>query len=202
MVSRRSFVKLAWAGFGALGIGSAALVGVELQDDTATETTGNTDTNTDPATAEPDPEPEWDVSEAEKAVHRHTNQKRTVTGHEPLAWRDDVAAAAREYAQKIADAGQVTHTLDGTDPAQRYQRHGITAYNGENAYRTWWDTEMSTDSGIERITTMDEFGESVVQGWFASPGHRDNTLRDNSVAEGIGIERKRRSVYVVQVFTR
>lgn len=199
MVSRRSFVKLAWAGFGALGIGSAALVGVELQDDTATETTGNTDTNTDPATAEPDPEPEWDVSEAEKAVHRHTNQKRTVTGHEPLAWRDDVAAAAREYAQALADAGQLTHTLDGTNPTQRYQRAGIADFNGENIHQTWWRQKLTTDAG--RLTSPDQFGDAVAQQWFESASHRKNIMRPGNSAEGIGVARSGSEVYAVQVFT-
>ncbi len=189
MVSRRSVLY----SLGGIGLGGSVYAGLQSSNDTPAET------DAEPA---PEPEPEWNRKAAEKAAHRHTNQKRTATGHEPLTWRDDVADAARAYAQKIADAGQVTHTLNGIEPAQRYQRHGITAYNGENAHRIWWDTEVSRGSGTEKITTADGFGSLVVQDWFDSSGHRDNMLRDNSVAEGIGVERKRRTVYVVQVFTR
>jgi uncharacterized protein YkwD len=200
MVSRRSLLY----SLGGIGLAGSVYAGLQSPD-YSTNVDSETDTETDAASetdAETASEPEWKPKAAEKAVHRHTNQKRTATGHEPLAWRDDVADAARAYAQKIADAGQLTHTLNGIEPAQRYQRHGIEAYNGENAHRIWWDTEMSMDSGTEKITTAGGFGSLVVQDWFDSSGHRDNILRDNSVAEGIGVERKRRTVYVVQVFTR
>jgi len=202
MVTRRSVLY----SLGGIGLGGSVYAGLQSPDYSTVDDT-ETDAETDAASeseTEPksEPEPAWNRKAAEKAVHRQTNQKRTATGHEPLAWRDDVADAAREYAQKIADAGQLTHTLNGIEPGQRYQSHGITAYNGENVHRIWWDTEMSTDSGIEKITTAAAFGSFVVQDWLDSSGHRDNMLRDNSVAEGIGVERKRRTVYVVQVFTR
>jgi len=202
MVSRRSVLY----SLGGIGLAGSVYAGLQSPDYSTVDDT-ETDAETDAASeseTEPksEPEPAWNRKAAEKAVHRQTNQKRAATGREPLSWRDDVADAAREYAQKIADAGQLTHTLNGIEPGQRYQSHGITAYNGENAHQTWWDRTVETESGTKRITTTDGLAEVVAQAWFTSPEHRDNMLRDNSVAEGVGIGQKRNAVYVVQAFTR
>lgn len=176
-----------------LGLGSVLLAGLTMP---------NPEVQTPKSETAPASESEWNRSTAEKATHRHINSMRQASGESVLMWRDDVATAAREYARKIADAGQLTHTLNGSDPIQRYQRVGITGFNGENINQTLWDRSFQTKSGVKKITTIDELSLWMVQQWFESPSHRRNVMRPDNNAQGIGVARSGSEVYAVQVFTR
>jgi uncharacterized protein YkwD len=175
-----------------LGLGSVLLAGLTMP---------NPKVQT-PQSQTPASDSEWNRSTAEKAIHRHINSMRQAREESALMWREPVADAAREYARKIADAGQLTHTLNGSDPIQRYQRVGIAGFNGENINQTLWDRRFQTKSGVKKITTVDELSLWMVQQWFESPSHRRNVMRPDNNAQGIGVARSGSEVYAVQVFTR
>jgi len=191
-MKRRRLLRysVGWAALSSVSVGSLLFAAGEMQNPEVQTPQSETASASDSA---------WDRSAAEKATHRNINSMRQAMGESALMWRDDVAAAAREYAQALADAGQLTHTLDGTDPTQRYQRAGIADFNGENIHQTWWRQKLTTDAG--RLTSPDQFGDAVAQQWFESASHRKNIMRSGNSAEGIGVARSGSEVYVVQVFT-
>jgi uncharacterized protein YkwD len=184
MVSRR----------GVLGHGLTALTASGL---TVLFVAGDGDDEADTDTDEqqqPDPEPEpdpWQPQTAAKQAHEIVNEERASAGRGELAWRDDVAAAAREYATKLAAAEKLTHTLDGSEPRQRYS----TRFNGENI-----NAMTPSANNIYNPTAL---AESTVAQWVNSDGHRENIMRFTSAAEGIGFAKSSTdNAYAVQVFLR
>jgi uncharacterized protein YkwD len=142
-----------------------------------------------------DSTPNWQPETAAKQAHEIVNEERTSAGRGELAWRDDVAAAAREYAAKLAEAEKLTHTLDGSQPGVRYSAAGIGRYSGENANALLGD-------GYQ-IYAPAELADTIIESWMDSEGHRENLLTYTHRAEGIGIAKNSENdVYAVQVFTR
>jgi uncharacterized protein YkwD len=145
----------------------------------------------------------WEPATAAKETHSHVNDEREAAGRGELEWRSDVATAARAYAEKLAAADTLTHTLDGTEPESRYYADGISAYSGENINQMWWQERMTTPHEITYIDSPADLGQFAVSSWMDSDGHRENILRVTNGAEGIGIAKNETgAVYAVQVFTR
>jgi len=147
--------------------------------------------------------PEWEPEQAAREAHRHVNEARTAERRDDLQWRSDVATAAVEYATALAEAGTLTHSLDGTDAEARYYADGISAYAGENIHQTWWLESFRTTQEIDYIDSAADLGKSVTTSWMNSPGHRENILDVTHSAEGIGFAKNDAGeIYAVQVFTR
>ncbi|CAJ51128.1 CAP domain-containing protein [Haloquadratum walsbyi] len=222
MISRRSvlgFITTASAAslvtWFAVGEDPPVSVDVDVNDDALLDSNVSTDGNTksmdtpttDAGTDNSDGElfntPEWERKKAAREAHKHINNARERNGRGSLNWRDDVASAAHDYAQQIAGADILTHTLDGSDPEDRYYADGIAAYNGENIHQTWWLESFETTEEVDRIDSVADFGQSVTTSWMNSPGHRENILDVTHSAEGIGAAKNDSDkIYVVQVFTR
>lgn len=88
-----------------------------------------------------------------------TNRDRFASGLPPLAGNDRLTAAAMRYAQILAAAGHLDHSVDGSSPGGRIAAQGYA-----------WQREG------ENIAAGQTSEEQVEQEWMASPGHRQNIL--------------------------
>ena len=217
MVSRRSLLGFLTTGataslvtWFAVGEDPPVSVDVDVSDDvdvdvpapnvSASNTTPGSDGDGDDGILDT---PEWEPEQAAREAHRHVNEARTAERRDDLQWRSDVATAAAEYATALAEAGTLTHSLDGTDAEARYYADGISAYAGENIHQTWWLESFRTTQEIDYIDSAADLGKSVTTSWMNSPGHRENILDVTHSAEGIGFAKNDAGeIYAVQVFTR
>ena len=90
----------------------------------------------------------------------------------------------------------LSHTADGTTPAQRIASAG---------YRYCQVGENLASILDTRGFTADEYARRAVQGWENSPGHRHNMLLEHVTETGVGVVRSSPSVpkYIaVQLFAR
>jgi len=104
--------------------------------------------------------------------------------------------AAREFAEFMAKTDRLSHTADGREPAQRVRSHGYDyCMVAENiAYRF----DSRGFAGAEPLV------RGFVDGWKASPGHRQNLLDREAVETGAGVAHSAQSgrYYAVQLFGR
>ncbi len=113
----------------------------------------------------------------QQAVLDRTNFYRTQNGLQPLRFNDILNRVAQSYAEDLARAGTITHTLNGTTPAGRIAMEG---YNW-----SWAGENLACGYGT---------GTAVVDAWFNEPpdaegrrGHRENILNPNYTEMGVGV---------------
>jgi|APHM01.1.fsa_nt_gi Uncharacterized protein with SCP/PR1 domains len=203
MVSRRGVLGFVTTGvtaslltWMAVGEDPPVSVDVDIDEETAETVSDATEVNTSLAGAgDTNTNSNWRPKTAARAAHKIVNEERASAGRGELAWREDVAAAAREYAEKLATADKLTHTLDGSQPGVRYSAAGIGRYSGENANAMpGWGYDIHSATVLAQQTV----GE-----WMDSEGHRENILSFGNRTEGIGFAKNSdNTVYAVQVFTR
>ena len=106
-----------------------------------------------------------------RAVVAHVNEIRASQGLAPLKPHRQLFAAARAHARDQARAGRISHTgTDGSALPLRLRRAGYApAAAGENVASGW---RRPAD---------------VAQGWWESPGHRENLLRPSATEVGVGL---------------
>lgn len=148
----------------------------------------------------------------ERLVHREVNEERFRRGISNLSYSESLQQIA-EYHSADMLANQYTGHVgpDGETMADRYDRFNYlctvkvnstaSSTGGENVLRTYFGEPVSTDAGSVTYTTAGELAAGIVDGWMASPGHRDNLLADQWDREGIGVEiSSDGTVYVTQNF--
>ncbi len=137
-----------------------------------------------------------DLPAAEAAIVEMTNAFRAENKLAPVRPNPKLAAAARAYAKTLTGYAALSHTADGTTPADRILRAGYRYCQvGENL-ATLLDT---------RGFTADEYARRAVQGWEDSPGHRQNMLMPHVTETGVAVVRSSPTVpkYIaVQLFGR
>ena len=108
-----------------------------------------------------------------REVIEQVNALRALHGLPPLAPAPALVAAARAHAAEQAALGRISHDgADGSVLMERLERVGYAARAaGENVASGW-----SEASG-------------VTQGWWESPGHRENLLRPQTSEIGVGAAR-------------
>ena len=100
-----------------------------------------------------------------------TNQRRAEAGIAPLRVNSTLAAAAQRHAEDQASVDVMSHTgTDGSNPGTRIQRSGYPVCA--------WGENVAAGYGS---------ATSVMGGWMASPGHRENILNPTFVDVGIGL---------------
>ncbi|NEQ97332.1 MAG: CAP domain-containing protein [Cyanothece sp. SIO2G6] len=101
-----------------------------------------------------------------------TNQFRAENGLDPLSFNQDLAEAAQDHAEDMAQQDFFSHT--GEDGSSVLERVRETGYDpravGEN------------------IAAGQTTPEQVVQAWIGSPGHRANLLNETFTELGVGYE--------------
>jgi uncharacterized protein YkwD len=145
----------------------------------------------EPATPAPPATPPAEVPaelrETEMAITEGVNDQRREQGLNPLEHRDDLAAVARSYSERMLEEGFFGHVdPEGEDVSDRVLDAGISFLAvGENLYLG--------EGPIDHV-------EASVSGWMQSPGHRQNILREQFSQTGVGMAREGNQVRVTQVF--
>jgi hypothetical protein len=121
-----------------------------------------------------------DLPAAEAAIVAMTNAFRAEHKLAPVRQHPQLVAAARAYARKLAGYAALSHTADGTTPADRIAGAGYRYCQvGENL-------AMLLDT---RGFTAAEYARRAVAGWEDSPGHRANMLLPFVTETGVGVVR-------------
>lgn len=119
------------------------------------------------------------------------NRTRSAAGRGPLAWSQRLAAIARGHSYDMALRHYLAHqSLEGVTPAERIHGEGIGYRElGENIY-----LDENPDA---------ELPQRAIEGWMASPPHRDNLLSADFRESGIGVAHGADGkTYVTQDFIR
>jgi len=126
------------------------------------------------------------------------NEIASMTPRQPLAWNDNLAAAATWQSQDQANTGVQSHTgSDGSNSAQRITRNGYQnmTVEGENAYAY----SQSVDHAMEAF---------LIDWGVASNGHRNNLMQPNATDAtsyqevGIGIVNTNKPGFGPEVITQ
>lgn len=124
-----------------------------------------------PAKIEPKPAmADSDLSTSERAVLDLVNRERTKVGLAPYRGQAQLARAARNHSTNMARQGNMNHTLDGKDFAQRIRETGYQA-----------------GAGGENIAHGARTPGEVMSMWMNSPGHKANILSGQYQEIGVGI---------------
>lgn len=136
-----------------------------------------------------------DLNAVSRLIFEQTNRFRTAEGRSELRTNSQLAAAARDLADFMANTDKYGHDADGSQPAERAQKHGykycLIAENIAYFVRT-------------TSFTSDELAKDLVEGWKKSPPHRKNMLDPDALEVGNAVAHSAKSgkYYAVQVFGR
>lgn len=98
------------------------------------------------------------------------NAERGKAGLKPLVLSTEISAVAHAFACEIAARGDIDHTgTDGSKLSERLQRGGVLAL-----------------MVAENTAYLYPNPEAAMAAWMASPGHRENILRPEARAVGVG----------------
>ena len=105
-----------------------------------------------------------------KAIVGLINTARSRAGLAPVAWQDQVAAAAMAHSIDQATMNRMTHTgSDGSDAGVRLRRAGFV-------WHAWGENVAAGYTSVP----------AVFDGWMASPGHKAQILGDYAYV-GLGV---------------
>lgn len=134
-----------------------------------------------------------DTPQVERRVIESTNDFRRDERLQPVARSDRLEAAARSFAQYMAQTGKYGHDADGSSPSARARRHGYDyCLVSEN---------ISYQYSSGGFTTAD-LARQFYEGWKNSPGHRKNMLDADATDTAVAVARSERNgyYYAVQMF--
>ncbi|MBC7737612.1 MAG: CAP domain-containing protein [Candidatus Saccharibacteria bacterium] len=98
------------------------------------------------------------------------NGERAKAGLAPLVLSPEISAVAHAFACESAARGDIGHVgIDGSKLSERLMRGGLAPLNVAENNAGIYDT-----------------AEEVLAAWMASPHHRENILRPNMRAVGVG----------------
>ncbi len=132
--------------------------------------------------------------EVERVILELTNQERISRGLSPLQSDKRLSDVARNHSQDMLNRRFFSHTNpDGKSVRDRVENAypGIFQSGvGENIYQF-----VSYDGSDANIAA------NLVKGWMDSPGHRENILKPEYVALGVGVFQQSSDLYATQVFS-
>jgi uncharacterized protein YkwD len=118
-------------------------------------------------------------AEIERAIHEETNDRRHEHALDSLAYSNHLGTIALHHSRDMAHREFFAHTNpDGQAAIDRYREYGHSDGSaGENIAKIYPD----------RTASAEDAARTVVDEWMASPGHRENILRDRFEREGVGV---------------
>ena len=133
----------------------------------------------------------------EELVVADTNQFRAAEGLRTVKPNPRLEAAARAFAEYLANGGAFAHESGGTTTETRVRSRGYDfCVVTENLARHY------SSSGF----TTRELAQKLVQGWKDSPGHRHNMLEPDASDTAIAVAHRTHDgvedFYAVQLFGR
>jgi uncharacterized protein YkwD len=146
--------------------------------------------------AEPTPTPKPQLSDAaqiEAEILRLSNIERADQGLNSLSVDEKLAATARTHSGDMIARAFFSHdNPDGCSSACRTTNAGYKwKMVGENIYMM---------SGWE--LTPEEAAIMIVNGWMASPGHRENLLKDGYTESGVGVIVQGEAIYATALYAK
>lgn len=122
-------------------------------------------------------------SPAEQSIFDSVNRERAARQLKPLRWDAGLAAAARGHAQKMAQAGQISHQVSGeNDFAMRIRLAGVKF--------------ISVAENVAEAPDVPMLHEE----WMNSPPHRANILDPDLDMLGVSIIERNGEFFAVQDF--
>lgn len=134
---------------------------------------------------------ERELRDLEQRVRRLINEQRRRAKLPPLAWREDVARAARDHSKNMAER----NFFDHEDPRLGNVDKRL------NRFRIPW---RACGENIFMLHGYENPAQVAVQGWMESPGHRANILQKEFTHAGVGVlyRSRDRRYYLTQIFIR
>lgn len=121
----------------------------------------------------------------------HTNAQRRAAGRASLKPSAALIRTAEQYVVKLARAGRISHSIDGTNVGTRAKAEGFRwRAIGENI-------AMGNGRGSDA-----EVAQGLLRQWMGSSGHRRNILASKYTSIGVAGVRHNGRAYGVQVFAR
>ncbi|MFN6580665.1 MAG: CAP domain-containing protein [Aulosira sp. ZfuVER01] len=129
------------------------------------------------------------TAQIESQVRQQINQVRQKNGLQPLQNNEKLAQVARNYSRQMIEKNFFSHTgWDGSTLSERVRAGGIFYWMvGENLFRS---------------KNIPQPVPAAVEGWLASPGHRENLLRPMFKETGVGVWRQGNTYIITQLFLR
>jgi uncharacterized protein YkwD len=120
-----------------------------------------------------------------------TNDARSAAGLTPLSRSAVLAQAARQHAEEMLRLGYFGHV--SPTPGRRTLEDRVRLVGG---------THAAAGENLANVSIRDlDVASRIIDGWFASPGHRANLLEPAWTHVGFGLSEDRNGhAYVVQVF--
>jgi len=129
------------------------------------------------------------VGAVEFVVHKRVNRARSGRGFPALEIEPRLREAARYHSRDMARNRYVEHTSpDGETVADRYAEFGLDCdARAENLAKTYYRAEVDADTGTERYETPGELGRAIASRWLSFSKYRNNIMRDEWTAHGVGV---------------
>ena len=146
------------------------------------------------------------VGAVEFVVHQRINRARTGRGFPALELNPRLREMARFLSEDMARNQYVEHTSpDGETIADRYAEFGLDcSARVENFAKTYYRAEVDVAGGNDRYETPGELGRAIAGRWLAFDSYRNNVMRREWTAHGIGVFAVERAgkivVYATQNF--
>lgn len=121
-----------------------------------------------------------DLPQTEVAIVELTNAFRKASTLQEVKANQALTAAARVFAAYLAKTGKFAHEADGRKPEDRAQAQG---------YRYCLVAENLAWNLNSRGFESAQLAREVVEGWKASPGHRENLLLGDATEIGVAVVR-------------
>lgn len=122
-------------------------------------------------------------STAEQAIFDSANRERATRKLAPLKWNTGLASAARAHAQKMAQAGALSHQFPGEmDMGMRIRMAGVRF------------------SSVAENVAQGPSAAMLHQQWMNSPAHRDNILDPELDSLGVAVVGRNGELFAVQDF--
>jgi uncharacterized protein YkwD len=129
------------------------------------------------------------TAQIEAEIRQQINQVRQKNGLQPLKNNEKLAEVARNYSRQMSENNFFSHTgADGSTLSDRVSAGGIVYWMvGENLFKS---------------KNVRQPVPAAVEGWLASPGHRENILRPMFRETGVGVWRNGNTYIITQLFLR
>jgi len=121
-----------------------------------------------------------DIPAAETIIIASTNAFREKHNLSALKPNPQLAAAARAYAKALTARKELSHTANGTTPAERARKAGYQYCQIAENLAVLYDS---------RGFTAPEYAKRTLKGWKDSPGHRRNLLMPYLSEIGVAVAR-------------
>jgi uncharacterized protein YkwD len=129
------------------------------------------------------------TAQIEAEIRQQINQVRQKNGLQPLQNNEKLAQVARNYSRQMSEKNFFSHTgWDGSTLSERVRAGGVFYWMvGENLFKS---------------KNISQPVSPAVEGWLASPGHRENILRPMFRETGVGVWRNGNTYIITQLFLR